>query len=168
MPDESYPDAYNGDYWELYRVENYEDEEEEKIAIGYTQAGVQPIDQDAEEWEINPSTGEITQQFRGHREFGVEFSQFVTIGLPALEDMGITDEEGYFLFHDTWEAAEVHVFDRGPDGPYDDLEPVDRIVLPSFDPMLSEMDLQQGDSGDLNWEANVNGRPYVPTIGEEV
>lgn len=160
---EAYPDAFNGEYWELYRqVPNTTDAgvDWDYIAIGYTHAGISPIDADAEEWSIQPSTGEVTQQYRGHREFGVEISSFATVDLPALNETGLLDADGVMQFHETWEGARVVVYDRGPDK-YPDAAPIEGIHLPAFDPSLDELDFQQGDSGDINWSANVNGRPQV-------
>lgn len=167
-----YENALNGDYWELVVVidtgelDANGDPIYERTAIAGTLAGVN-TSQDTEDWSIEPSTGEITVQNWGRRSYSMEWTNAFIPQDQALVDLGVLDEEGYPVFHNSFDLVEVWYYDRGPDAPnFDALDPMEIQECPAFDPRLTEDDMQSGDAGERNFEAYINGRPRFPMVSD--
>lgn len=161
-------DALNGDYYELYVVENRGETEEERLLIANTLAGFN-ISTDHETYEVNPSTGAIIQQEHGKPTQEGEMSGAYTAGNDILKDLELLDEDGNFMYSSVIPDAECWVYPEAPQGTTADIEPSSIIEMPDFKPATDEFDLAAGDTGETNIEFFVNGRLRFPlAVGEAV
>lgn len=164
--------ALNGDYWELYQVVEEDDGAGGTVTNRYlvaaTLAGFN-LGEDSEEWELNPSTGSVIQQFWGKRSHEGEMTAAYAAGMPTLMDMGLLDEtDGHPLYNEAWEMAECWVYPEEPGGPANP-DPQSIIEMPAFRPKIDDYDLQSGDAGEINITFKVNSRPRFPlAVGEAV
>lgn len=177
MPDQTttYDDLLSGEYWELYRMTDYDTDDEEYQPIGYMQAGVE-FENDTEDWEANPSDAGVLQQFHGKSTIGLEFSGFVPHDTASaddndqgyLVDMGLVTEEGVFYGKTEWEAAIIAVYADDPSIESLEVEPKQTIVCPSFGIAYENMEFPEDDGAMIDFNAHMNAYPLAPMmVGDE-
>lgn len=171
MPEgnKTYDDLLSGEYWELYRVHDYGEDDEERDPIGYIQAGIE-WENDTEDWSANPADTGVLQQFHGKSEIGLEFSGFVPYEDGEESDdaylvkMDLVTEDGVMIGKATWEAAEVWVYNEDPSMDVLDPEPKQIIECPSFGIAYENMEYPDDDAAIIDFNAHMNSYPLVPLM----
>ncbi|AFZ73043.1 hypothetical protein [Natronobacterium gregoryi] len=139
--------------------------EQEVTYIGNTHDGFE-ADVDWSEFDVNPSAGQVTQQFRTHVGYTLTTNTFATPGLEQLENAGLVDTSTGQLQPKQLEGAMVsEVYENDPR--HED-SPIETIVWPNVDITIDGLEYAEDDAGELPLEVTVNDHPYFMSFRDEV
>lgn len=142
-------------------LDDIKDGSEEPTYIGNTHDGFD-TDVDWEEFDVNPSTGAVTQQYRTHRAYTLSCGTFATPGLEQLEDAGFVDTTtGKVTPSAKVGGVVVEVFDHDPREAVNNDGEVETIVYPNAQLTIDGIEYGESDAGEYPLEILVNDDFYV-------
>lgn len=160
-------DVLSGAFYRLGVVDSEIDEQtlddikdgtEEPTYVGNTHDGFES-DIDWQEFDVNPSTGAVTQQYSTHVAYTLSCNTFATPGTEQLENAGLVDDSsGQILSKNKVEGVVVEVFDEDPRNADDWVE---TIVFANVEIRLDGLEYGEDDAGELPLEMTVNDHPYL-------
>ena len=169
---QQFSDALNGDYYEMFLVTEEDDGTGTMVTtrtpVGYTLAGI-TLSNDAEDWSVNPSSSGVLHNFKGKGDLGLEFTGFISAGGDALDDLGFLTEDGTVKTSVRHPLIEIWVYPETPDAGGTTVDPGEIVECPAFIVGYDDIDFQENDTGEINFDAFINGLPRLPLrVGEAV
>ena len=143
--------------------------DQEVTYVGNTHDGFES-ETDWEDFSVNASTGNVTQQSRTHVAYTLSTNHFATPGNEHLADAGLVDETTGQLQPSARVGAVVaEIYDQDPRKVVEDaeLDVVDTLVLPNAQVTLDGVEYGESDAGDWELEILVNDHPYLMSYREE-
>lgn len=138
---------------------------QEVTYIGNTHDGFE-TDFDWNEFDVNPSSGGVTQQYKTHVGYTLTSNTFATPGLEQLEDAGIVDTStGQVTPRNRVEGVVIEVFEEDPRNT--DAEAVDTIVFPNTEIALNGQEYGEDSAGEYELEITANDHPYLMSYRDE-
>ena len=162
---DEFQDALSGSFWEIATVEDYDGEETETF-IGNTTAGIS-TSHDREEFDVNPSTGDVTFTQTTHRQITLEFEAVVDDADTALSDADLINDDNELVAAAVHSAVRLYIYDKDPSDLDDAAEDASRVIAyPDAEVAIDGEDMGDADAGTLDFNVNVRGRPVFEHLAE--
>ncbi|AXR78985.1 hypothetical protein [Natrarchaeobaculum sulfurireducens] len=139
--------------------------EQEVTYVGNAHDGFE-IDNDWEEFSVNPASGSITFQGRTHKAQTLTTNHFSTPGLEHFEDAGLVDTEtGELTEKAVVGGVVLESFDDDPSET--DAEPVETFVFANCEIAAEGLDYGETDPGNTELTIYIRGKKYALGFRDE-